>query len=262
MPDANEQTIVAIVAIIVVLVFLGMLFLITLFYYNNKKTQLARQNQLMKDNFEKQLLQSKLEIQEEIFTNISQEIHDNVGQLLSLAKVQLNILEHGQVLDKSLIGEVKSSVSFAMTDLRDIAMSLSKDRIQSFNLSEAVNREIQRINRLGILNASTIIKGEEKEITGQEKLIIFRMIQESLQNIIKHSGASEATIVFEYATDHKCILISDNGRGFDVPVEPNKANGLGLKNIFARAATIGATVSITSAGNGEGTTIKIIVPHA
>src|SRR5688572_14771016 len=121
MPGTNEQTVIAIAGIAIVLLFLGTLFLTMLIYFNNRKSQLARQNQALRDSFERQLLQARLEVQEHIFKEISGEIHDNVGQLLSLAKVQLNVIDQRNVLDKAMLLDIKSNVSTALADLREIA---------------------------------------------------------------------------------------------------------------------------------------------
>ncbi|MFX7870642.1 histidine kinase dimerization/phosphoacceptor domain-containing protein, partial [Acinetobacter baumannii] len=80
--------------------------------------------------FEKQTLQSQLEIQEQTFNIISQEIHDNVGQILSLAKVQMNILEEQLVNPPAILKDTKENISRAMNDLRDIAKGLSTERIE------------------------------------------------------------------------------------------------------------------------------------
>ncbi len=110
---------------------------------------MSKETQLMRATFDKQLLESKLEIQEQTFDMISQEIHDNVGQILSLAKVQLGIMEQKQTVDGELLGNVKESISLAMTELRDIAKSLSSQRVQQVSLQESISQEIRRINRSG-----------------------------------------------------------------------------------------------------------------
>src|SRR6202035_4238298 len=134
MQDAKSQVIFTIIAVIVILLFLGVLFLVMLFYYNNKKGQMSKEQQLMRAAYDKQLLESKLEIQEQTFDMISQEIHDNVGQILSLAKVQLGIMEQKQSVDGALLGNVTASISLLMTELREIAKSLNSRRVQTLSL--------------------------------------------------------------------------------------------------------------------------------
>ena len=256
MQDTKDQVIFTIVAIILVLLFLGVLFLVMLFYYNNKKGQMSKEQQLMKAGFEKQLLESKLEIQEQTFEMISQEIHDNVGQILSLAKVQLGILEQKQFVDEELVGNVKDSIRLAMTELRDIAKSLSSERVQLLSLQESINQEIRRINRSGFIMVSADIQGKERSIPDQLKLIAFRIVQEGLQNIIKHAGATEVKVSSIYQEEFLLITIFDNGIGFDPEKEMQKKEGLGLQNIIRRAAMVGGKADIFSK-HGQGTTLQI-----
>ena len=256
MQDGKDQVIFTIIAVIIVLLFLGVLFLVMLFYYNNKKGQMSKEKQLMRATFDKQLLESKLEIQEQTFGMISQEIHDNVGQILSLAKVQLGIMEQKQSVDGELLGNVKESISLAMTELRDIAKSLSSERLQQLSLQDSIGQEIRRINRSGIIKISSDIQGIEKNIPDQHKLIAFRIVQEGLQNIIKHAGASDVKVTIRYLEDRVIITIFDNGVGFDPEIELKKKDGLGLQNILRRATLVGGKADIMSKP-GEGTTLQI-----
>lgn len=260
MPNSEDQAILTIVAVIVVLLFLGILFLVMVLYYSNKKVQQLKEKQFMKDTFEKQLLQSKIEIQEQTFHFISQEIHDNVGQVLSLAKVQLNIMDQQQELDKTILKDVKESVSKAMTELRDIAKCLSREWVQSFDLLEAITDEVKRLNNTGSLIATMNVKSSSCNRIEQYKLIIFRLIQESIQNILKHAKASKVNISVDVNSEKSFIIISDNGIGFDVATTLKKDNGLGLKNIINRTRLIGGEVNIQS-DCGDGTAITIILPN-
>ena len=222
---------------------------------------MSKEQQLMKDGFEKQLLESKLEIQEQTFDMISQEIHDNVGQILSLAKVQLGILEQKQFVDEELLGNVKESIRLAMTELRDIAKSLSSERVQLLSLQDSINQEIRRINRSGFISVSADIQGKERSIPDQQKLIAFRIVQEGLQNIIKHAGATEVKVSSIYQEEYLSITIFDNGIGFDPEKEMEKKEGLGLQNIIRRAAMVGGKADIFSKP-GQGTTLQIQLAYA
>jgi len=261
MQNAKDQVLFTIIAVIVIMLFLGVLFLVMLFYYNNKKGQMSKEKQLMRATFDKQLLESKLEIQEQTFGMISQEIHDNVGQILSLAKVQLGIMEQKQTVDGELLGNVKESISLAMTELRDLAKSLSSERLQQLSLQESISQEIRRINRSGIIQVSADIQGTEKYIPDQHKLIAFRIVQEGLQNIIKHASASDVKVSIRYQEDSMYITIFDNGIGFDPETELKKREGLGLQNILRRATLVGGKAEIKSKP-GEGTTLQIQMAYA
>lgn len=261
MQETKDQVIFTIVAVILILLFLGVLFLVMLFYYNNKKGQMSKEQQLMRATFDKQLLESKLEIQEETFNTISQEIHDNVGQILSLAKVQLGILEQRQNIEGDLVSNAKESISQAMTELRDIAKSLSSERLQSLSLPESIAQEIRRINRSGFIKITAEVDGIEKNVPDQQKLIAFRMVQEGFQNIIKHAKASEVKVSIQYREEWLYISIFDNGTGFNPEEELKKRGGLGLQNILRRAELVGGKASISSKP-GEGTTLEIQIAYA
>ncbi len=256
MQDAKNQVVITIIAVIIILLFLGVLFLVMLFNYNNKKVQMGKERELMRATFDKQLLESKLEMQEQTFDMISQEIHDNVGQILSLAKIQLGIMEHKHVADSELLENVKESISLAMTELRDIAKSLSSQRLQQLSLQDSIGQEIRRINRSGLIKISSDIQGVEKNIPDQHKLIAFRIVQEGLQNILKHAGASDVKVSIRYMENLMYITIFDNGIGFDPEIQLKKREGLGLQNILRRATLVGGNADIISKP-GEGTTLQI-----
>src|SRR5450755_110139 len=256
MQDAKDQVVFTIIAVIIILLFLGVLFLVMLFYYNSKKGQMSKEKQLMRATFDKQLLESKLEIQEQTFDMISQEIHDNVGQILSLAKVQLGIMEQKQSVEGELLGNVKESISLAMTELRDIAKSLNSERVHKLSLQEIITQEMKRINRSGFIKIGADIQGTEKNIPDQHKLIAYRIVQEGFQNIIKHAGASEVKVTIRYMEDSMFITIQDNGIGFEPETALKKRDGLGLQNILQRATLVGGKAEITSRP-GEGTKLQI-----
>ena len=245
------------VTIIFLVLLIFVLAMILNYYKRNKK---YNSNLIdIQHKKDQEILKSQLEMQEHTFNTISTEIHDNVGQVLSLAKVQLNILDQGETLDKTLLADAKESVSKAMTDLRDIAKSLNSDRIQQSGLYEITEQELQRISRAGLMTVSINSEGSIADLPEQKKVIIFRMIQESLQNIIKHSKATNIDVCFKYEKEKVTISIADNGTGFDKTLL-DKKDGLGLHNIFSRAALIGGEAAIHSVP-GEGTIITIASPY-
>ena len=132
-------------ASLLLILLLGFLLFI-LFWQRNKSNKFIKERETMKLVFNEQLLKSQLEIQEQSFNTISMEIHDNVGQTLSLLNVQLNIIDQKDITDKVLISEAKESARKAMTDLRDIAKSLNTERIQQSSLLEMTAHELQRIS--------------------------------------------------------------------------------------------------------------------
>lgn len=244
-----------ILATVLILILCGFIVLNLVLFYFRRRGHLRAQ-QALKNTFEQTLLQSQLEIQEQTFNDISQEIHDNVGQILSLAKVQLNIIGESSTLNQSLLADAKENISKAMSDLRDVAKGLNGDRILGVGLEEAVSQEIQRINRSGILSIRLQMNGKTKEIEQQKQLILYRVIQECIQNIIKHAAATIVAMNFSYLEKELEIAITDNGKGFDLEEAKVNRNGLGLINIQKRIELIGGKIALQSFPN-KGTSIKI-----
>ncbi len=260
MQHSQSQIVAIIIAVTVVLLFVGILFLIMVWAYNNKKVQAAREKEQIQEAFDKQLLQSRLEIQEATFNAISQEIHDNVGQLLSYAKVRLNIIEQQSPQHVEAIRAVKDTISTAFSALRNIAKSLSSDRVQALTLADNLREEVRRLERTG-LGISFTIDHPEQPIIPQNSLFLFRMVQEALHNILKHAGATHVQIVLSFLPGGLQVWVHDNGKGFDAGAELARKDGLGLQNILNRARLTGGSATISSSP-AEGTSIHINVPYA
>jgi two-component system, NarL family, sensor kinase len=258
--DATRYIIIGISAGISMFLFLSAIILLFVFEYRKRQRRHKEELLLTTVRFESQLLQSQLEIQEQTLNNISEEIHDNVGQILSLAKVQINIMNQSDQLSKNMLNEVKENIGKAMNDLRDIAKGLSTNRIKSMNIRDAITNEAERINRSGAIKVSISAQGEEKKMDEQKKLILFRIIQESLQNCIKHAEASEISVCFLFLPDTLQLAIKDNGKGFDLQKALKNNTGLGLMNLTTRVSLTGGTSSIESVLN-EGTIISINIPY-
>ena len=260
MPPESYQVVTGIVITIILLVLAGFFILILVTYSNNRKKKFIQEKQTLEITFNQQLLQTQLEIQEQTFNDISQEIHDNVGQILSLAKVQINIMTEGNEMNPEMLNDVKNNIGKAMSDLRDIAKSLSSERIKTLTIHSAVFNEAERISKSGIIRIQVNVDGGQKELNQQKKLVLFRIVQESMQNIIKHANATEIAISFHYAPDMLRTVIKDNGKGFELQDALQNSTGLGLSNIRSRALIAGGRSVIESSPN-EGTTITINMPY-
>lgn len=247
------------IIIITVIVVLLLIFFIVLFAvaYVQRKTYFEKEKQEMHKSFEEILMQSQLEIQEQIFANISRDIHDNVGQLLSLAKMQINLMEQSNAYSSVALKELRENLSLAMSDLRDIAKSLSGERVNNLGLLKVVEQEAERINRSTQLQIDVHASGEEKHLPLEKQLIAFRIIQETLQNIIKHANATCVKIHFRYVAHAVEISIQDNGKGFNLEETLKNGNGMGIENMLHRTAVIKGKATIRSIP-GNGTSIKFI----
>ena len=260
MPIAGEEARLTILlgTSIILLFGIAIISLLTLF---QKKSQLnQKQQEIMKAAYEKAILQAQLEIQEQTFSVISGELHDNVGQVLSLAKVQINIMNESNQLNKEMLKAIKDNIGKAMTDLRDIARGLSPERIQLVSLYHTIKEELDRVNRSGVLMTGLCIEGQERPLEGRKKLILFRIIQECIQNCLKHSQASCLRVNLVYLEEVLKVSVSDNGRGFSPNAGASGQDGLGLLNMQRRAWLAGGDTRIESQPDA-GTTITISIPY-
>lgn len=225
-----------------------------------RQFEMKNRMETMQQDFRQEMLHTKLEIQEQTFNTISQEIHDNVGQQLSLAKIQMNIMDTRTEKDGQTLTELRDTLSQAMTDLRNIAKNLSSQYILNNTLPETIANQTQQINRLGLVHISFTVSGNERKIEHQKKLVLYRIIQESIQNIIKHAKASQVQIILDYSQATLHVSIIDDGQGFDKTTIIQQGEGLGLQNITSRAELIGGKATIESVPT-KGTIIQIITPY-
>jgi signal transduction histidine kinase len=223
-------------------------------YRRRRKMFLAEKNE-MQNKFEHEQLRSRLEIQEQTFNHISQEIHDNIGQVLSLVRLQINTL--GEHLSEEKINITDDLLGKAIKDLRNLSHTLSTDRIKELGIFEFIKQSLIPLEKSGNYKIVFTADSENFTVNNESALIIYRIIQEVLNNILKHAKATEIFINLKSTQNKKHIIIRDNGKGFEKSII-NTSEGIGLKNIMARAKLIGATLNISSA-QGCGTTIEIII---
>lgn len=210
----------------------------------------------LSQQFEQTLFKSQLEIQEQTFRNISQEIHDNIGQVLSLAKLNLNTITPASdkiALTEELLGK-------AISDLRDLSKSLNAEKIGDVGLTNAVKQELSIIEKTtGLKTAFVLPELLQNGCISREKIIItFRIIQEVLHNIIKHAKAKNIVVSFLKKDEKTAIEIKDDGKGFLPDALLETQTGIGLKNMKARATQINADFVIHSIP-GEGTTVMLTI---
>ncbi|MGI8581067.1 MAG: sensor histidine kinase [Chitinophagaceae bacterium] len=223
-------------------------------YRRRRKMFLAEKNE-MQNKFEQEQLRSRLEIQEQTFNHISQEIHDNIGQILSLVRLQINTL--GEHVPEDKISITDDLLEKAIKDLRNLSHSLSTDRIKELGIPEFIKQSLIPFEKSGNYKIVFAADSENFMVNNESALIIYRIVQEVLNNIVKHAKATEICINLKSTQNKNHIIIRDNGKGFEKSII-NTSEGIGLKNIMARAKLIGATLNVSSA-QGCGTTIEIII---
>ena len=230
--------------------------------YQKKSIAFQTEKKVMQSAFEQELLKTQLEIQEQTLKNISQEIHDNIGQVLSLAKLHLATADvnNPDSINQKL-GDSKNLISKAITDLRNLSKSLDTDAISAIGLFNATKNELELIQRAGFHHTHLVLEGVLYKLESNVELILFRVLQEVLNNTIKHAGAKNITVQFDYQSHLLTLKITDDGNGFDLSRINDHANnefGLGLKNMYNRAKIVNADFLMESR-IGEGTSVTISI---
>jgi signal transduction histidine kinase len=248
-------------AVTITLLLSGALMISFFFLYRRRQQKHLLEKEQLRVSYERELLKTRLEIQEQTFRNISQEIHDNIGQVLSLTKLNLSTMDIGQpaILEQKIM-DSKNLVSQAIYDLRNLSHGLSTDYIADLGLTRAVAHELEMIKKSGDYETVFLVEGDPYPLDKQKELIVYRIIQETLNNIIKHATAQKIIIYLLYRPDELTLNITDNGKGFDLtPLNDNASYGLGIKNMHSRAQLIGAGFLISST-LGQGTVVSVLVP--
>jgi len=263
MPNGQyNDLIIGAVASSIFMVLIFTFITVLLFRHRKSKFETARTMEKMERDYERALLKTQLDIQEQTFHDISQELHDNVGQILTLAKLTLNTV--GPVLPEPANEKITNSkdlVSKAISDLRNFSKSLNTEMIKEVGLNEAIRREVEIIEKTGRYEAIFVQNGAARAFDKEKELIVFRIFQEVINNVINHSQATSLKVYATYDAKSFCLDISDNGKGFDVSSlsATNQKFGLGLRNMRNRASLIGSEFKIDSVP-GTGTAVRITIP--
>lgn len=261
MQKESQEIIITLIGGTITFLLLGAWMISFLFLYRRRHRRHLQEKEQLRLSYERELLQTQLEIQEQTFKNISQEIHDNIGQMLSLAKLNLATMDIAQPVGlEQKIDDSKKLVSQAIQDLRNLSHGLSTDYIADLGLVRAIEHELEMIRKSGTCETVLEMEGASYPLDKQIELILYRIIQETLNNIIKHAASQKIIIHLRYGPKEFTLSIIDNGKGFDLtPLTDNSSFGLGIKNMHSRAQLIGAGFQISSTLE-KGTSVIISLP--
>ena len=251
----------AVVTFIVAVFLIGFILLVVRLIQRGNRLQ-EEEIKRFKVIHEKKLLETQIETQEEILKNVSMEIHDNVSQILLLANVNLSLFQFAETPEQSfsLIAESKRLISSAMEDLSELSRNIHSDRISEIGIDEAIRNELDWLSKKGAIKTNFFDDTDGKTITlpNETQLVLFRMHQEAIKNILKHAEAKTVSYLFESVPGGITLTIEDDGKGF----EPETVkNGIGLRSLHSRAELIKGSIQIKSSV-AEGTHICIFIPFA
>jgi len=240
----SEVALILIGSTLIILVLTGLI-VISLFINQKRKYRYRQEKFEMRTNFDEALLRSHIEIQSQAFESISRELHDNVGTLISIAMVHIRSMEGDADEHKRLkITEVDGLLNEAMGTLRDISRSINPENIQRLGWQGSFIAELDSIRKTNLFVIHYSEEGAPFQIEVRKQVIIFRILQETLNNIVKHSNANHIHAHIAFAEPEVMISVQDDGRGFDK--KPVDIQGAGIKNMLTRARMLPAALGIES----------------
>jgi PAS domain S-box-containing protein len=196
-------------------------------------------------NLEKQIMQATIHAQEKEREEIGRELHDNVNQILTTARLYLGCIHSETPGQQHIIDRSSEIITYAIEEIRKLSKSLTQSFHKEVGLKLSLEDLVENIRRLA---DNTLITLDfslpvEQILDDKLKMTIFRIVQEQLNNVLKHAGASRIDLSIRQEEDALCLIIADDGKGFDVR---EKRKGIGLSNITTRAEVFNGQVCIDS----------------
>lgn len=257
MPSFESQFIITIIGGTVVLSLLILSLFLFFVFYQKKQVENRQEKATLKAQYDQEILTSQIEVQNTTLQYIGREIHDNIGQLLSVAKINLNVLEETtqDTENGEFIKQTNELIEHSIHELRALSKSLDGDFVHDFGLQQSIAHELQRIRKTKKFETELSLHGEKYTLGYDREIVLFRIVQEILNNALKHSKAQNIEIDINYLPNNFILTVSDNGKGFDfekVMKNELSQSGAGLRNIKRRASLINFDCDIDSQMN-EGT---------
>lgn len=247
---ADQRLIVILIMVIGALLFaiLSTVIILSLVQYKRRQVQNRLEQANMRQVFENQLLRARLETQEQSFQFFSEEIHDNIGQTLSVVGMYLyQLQENTDPQNQNRLATLGSELlNKAITDLRGLSHTLNAQYVSKSNLEEILRQELDYINSAKGAICQLEVHGEPEEISSERQTLLFRIIQEGINNALKHAHAEHITVGLAYAAGRLTTKIQDDGKGMPEEAEDKIRTGLGFTNMQLRAKLLGGKLFVES----------------
>ncbi|AWW00094.1 sensor histidine kinase [Arcticibacterium luteifluviistationis] len=231
-------------------------------YYQRKQFKSQRDLIQLKEAHQKQMLSNSLAVQEVVRRKISNDLHDEIGGLLSATKLSISSLS--KQVDASVLERVNHSkqlVTEALSQVRSLSRDLIPRTLEKFGLELAIQEFIQKMEEAASLEFHFSHEDDLKRFHPDLELAAYRIIQELTNNSLKHAEASLIEIDLRVISEKLQIKFTDNGKGFDLAsVLSSEKEGLGLGNIFSRLSVIDGEYTFNSNKN-SGVEYLISIPQ-
>jgi signal transduction histidine kinase len=251
----REIIIFIVIANIILLVFIGGI-IAFIFQFRKRKVLHNQEKEQMNQGYEQQLLEKQLETQFQTMKDIGQEIHDNIGQKLTLASIYTQQMAHTsqQAALKENLENIGKIINDSIHDLRQLSKTLVNPVSPSTDLLELLNIEAEQLRQVSSLKLRIHCTENRLDFDNKTRNSLHRIAQEFIQNTLKHAQARNIDIRIDKITDQTKITLTDDGKGFDTQ---QQNLGIGLVNMRRRALELGGTCEVVSQING-GTILTLI----
>lgn len=245
----------------------GMLLLVIaififVFLYQKKLTRQQNSVRLLEEDYQKELLAASIQIQEKERKRFAKDLHDDVGAMLSVMKINLSRIQQ-QVGKESpphqIAEETKDMTDTLITQVRAIAKGLLPITLEQFGLSQAFEQFCKQVHLPSVTEVHYTFHGTPQRLEEQQELAWFRIGQELINNALKHAQASHIEVQLFLLPSYVKLLVKDDGIGLQQNDAAIKATGLGLKNVESRTKILSGTLTIQS-DHKQGTVITIQAP--
>lgn len=236
----------------ILMLLMGSFIILMVLLHRKRQIENKQRLEALQAEFDKTILNAEKEIQEETLSHVGRELHDNIGQLLSLTKLTLNSSKPEK------IQEGRHLVNQVIKEVRTLSKDLNLDWVNAIDLEAFIKRELSKLEDLNFCQIEFEKTGQAEEVDQSKKLVLIRVIQECLNNVIKHAQPKKLVITLIQNPQLLAVHIEDDGVGFDTQ---KASNGSGMYNLQKRMQTIGGSISITSE-LGKGTLVKLILPNS
>jgi signal transduction histidine kinase len=224
--------------------------------YKKKKKESELLLDFQKSLHQKELLNTQLEIQKQTMQEIGREIHDNVGQKLTLASFYIHeLLSKKTTENDNNINTIYEIINNSLADLRLLSKTLTNDSIAKENIAVLLQLECEKVHNVKkcIFEHDEVI--DKLEFSYHLKSMLIRIAQEFIQNSLKHAQCDKIQLKLSYKDNNVILIIVDDGKGFDVA--NTESLGIGLKNIKKRTESVGGDFILESNKQGTKLTLKL-----
>lgn len=238
-----------------ILFIVGIIIFIRQYKIKKKEHTIMLHNQNIEH--QREILATQIEMQQQTMQHIGREIHDNIGQKLTLASLYTQQLAYEnkapQINDN--IENISNIINTSLSELRQLSKSLTDNTIETNSVFALIQAECQNIQVFKKCDFSFNNQASQLQLSYQTKSVLVRIVQEFLQNSIKHSNCQKITVTLDKNNENLQLSMQDDGNGFDVSKTQN--NGIGLSNMKKRTEIIDGTFLMQSNNNGTKLIIEI-----